>query len=90
MQPVKLFATSFFLLISLAACGGAGACVVDSTTGMVGWETCYDNYSVEDCDAKGDTLAVDVEHFDSNCADQGFTNECDGEYGSRRSTYECL
>ena len=57
---------------------------------MVGWETCYDNYSTDDCDAKGETLALDVEHFDSSCSDQGFTKECDGEYGSRRSTYECL
>jgi heme A synthase len=90
MPPFKIIATVFLLLSSLVACGGAGACVVDSTTGMVGWETCYNNYSPDDCDAKGETLALDVEHFDSSCSEQGFTKECDGEYGSRRSTYECL
>ena len=51
---------------------------------------CVNGSSILQLDLEGLVLAVDVEHFDSNCSDQGFTIKCDGEYGSRRATYECM
>jgi hypothetical protein len=77
-------------LFGLNACGaGGGSCVVDSHTGHEGWETCYEDYSSEECDEKGEDLDENVEHSSSSCDSRGFTVQCDGEYGYRKPSYGC-
>ena len=55
-------------LALVGACGsGSGSCVVESSTGRSGWESCYDDYSVADCDEKKETLDLDAQHSPSPC-----------------------
>ena len=91
MQKLKISMVALIMLAAtaLTACGDAGTCVVDSSTGRSGWETCYENYTAAECEEKGETLGVDVQHSESSCSDRGFTKECSGEYGYRQSSYSC-
>jgi len=78
------------LLIAIGGCGGGGgSCVVESSTGNEGWETCYDDYTSDECDDKSDDLDVDVDHASSDCDGRGFTVQCSGEYGYRLPSYGC-
>jgi len=88
--PLILTIPFCFFICLFAACGSDGdSCVVESSTGRSGWETCYDDYNTADCDEKKETLDVDVQHSSSTCESRGFTKKCSGEYGFRLSAYSC-
>ncbi|MGB0638213.1 MAG: hypothetical protein ACPGTU_02700 [Myxococcota bacterium] len=90
MPTQQRFFYSFTFLLSLSACGdgGAGSCVVFSSI-QDGWESCYDDYTEEECDEKGDDLDEGVEHASSSCDSRGYTVQCEGEYGYRLPSYGC-
>ncbi|MFZ5471668.1 MAG: hypothetical protein ACOZIN_19755 [Myxococcota bacterium] len=74
------------VLALLAACGGEGACVIDSPTGNPGWEACHDGWSAEECAERGSEAVF----HGGSCEGLGYTQQCPGETGSKRlPSYSC-
>lgn len=78
----SLVLAGVILALGLPACGGGGACLVDSPTGRGGWEVCYDDWSADEC---WDTYS------ENSCAELGFIKKCraDDRKAFRKSSYSC-
>jgi len=84
-QLICVSAVSLVAVV-VTACGGAStdACVGPGPTGRPTWDVCYDDWDKSDCDnISGDTYAS------TTCDELGYTKQCPGENGYRRSSYTC-